>query len=135
MAKHLITSVVPIELAIELSTVAAAGLRAGCINVIEAGHVMAAANAVAAAEAKIPAGVECLHEVDRWWRLNDEPTDEIPCVILTLDEKIRRETAIACGLVNRCVGVSETTCRRSTYCRDWMRYSLHDGCSDPILHI
>ena len=134
MAKHLITTVVPTELAPELSTVAAAGLKLGRLNCQEAGYFMTAANTIAAAEAKVPAGFECLHAVPRYWRI-DGPTDDIPCVILTLDEKIRREVAIATSLVSRCPGVSEATCRRASYCRDWMKYSLHDGLKDPVFHV
>ena len=135
MARHLITTVVPIELAPELSLVAAAGLRCGRLNVIEAGYIMTAANTIAAAESKVPAGVECLYEVPPYWRPKSQPQEDIPCVVLSLDEEIRREAAIACDLVGRCVSVSEAIRRRSSYCRDWMRYSLHDGCTDPILHV
>lgn len=139
MSQHIITTIVPCEIAPTFASIAAAALDSCQDGSYEgAGALLAIANAIADATDKTY-GLARSYEVDGYWRayaLNADCTVEVlPAVLLSVSEETRRTAGTAAGRLGTRVGVSEETAHDAALCRDWCRYTLHDGCSVPVYKI
>ena len=129
--QHMITTVVPTEIAPLLSELAAFALRERYLNVDEAGHLMAFANSIVASADKTPRPF--LYDVPAWWRMEPSAA-ELPGVVVTISEDDRREVAIAAGSIAR-RAFQERPARLGSLIRDWARYDLRDGCTTLVFHV
>ena len=128
MAKHVITTLIPVEIAPHFSTVAGFGLRYRLINCEVGARLMAIANRIVW-ESERGAGTPV--EVPVYWGGNGRLA---PCVLLSWDERARRGLAATCGrIANSPVAVSnEAVYTSATLCRDWLRYDARD-LSAPVV--
>ena len=130
--EHMITTAVPIELAGELFALAGRGRNSGLITYEGAGYLMAIGNAIVASADKTPH--PHIYNVPPYWRPYHRQAGpgDLPGVVITVSEQTRRDAASAAGTMARRT-FHEPTYSLGTYCRDWIRYDLRDGMTDPVI--
>ena len=137
--RHIITTIVPCEIAPTFAAIAAHVLDSGQESCTEgAGALLAIANAIVDATDKTY-GLARSYEVDGYWRPyadNGSCTVEgLPAVLLSIDEETRRTAGTAAGRLATRAGIPTETSQDAALCRDWCRYTLHDECAYPVYKI
>ena len=130
MSQHIITTIVPCEIASAFANIVAA---VATYDQEGAAALLAIANAIEDATTKTY-GLAREYEVRAGWRLyyTGSSTEAIPCVLLSIDEETRRTAGAAAGTLGRARRIPDEVASHATLCRDWVRFSLHDDCAAPV---
>ena len=130
MPKLMITTVVPVCVAPLFSEVAAQGLKYERINAVEAGCLMAIANAIASADEVTPKNWQVTFP--DYWLPHGTLLLLQPTVVISVDQEVRKTAKRGAGVLTNYLYSTARNGRNASLVRDWCLASQRSDGVDLI---